>query len=294
VPSPELEVVNDLLRAVKFSDMSLEQQRAAVESGAGSVPDGTEITGIDVGGGPCEWIATPGHEASITTIFSVRGGGYSLGSLNSNRHFCGLLSDTASARVLNVGYRNAPEHRFPAALDDAVRAYRWLVGTGTEPGTVALAGNSAGGGLVLAMLLALRDAGDPLPACAAVISPWTDLAVTGHSVVANAETEVMLDPAGIANTASLYADADLLEDPYVSPLYGDLAGLPPILIHVSGAEILLDDSTRLAAKALQADVDLTIEIVDHMPHVWHLFAGVVPEADDSLASLGLWLTRYLA
>ena len=200
-----------------------------------------------------------------------------------------MLADIGGARVLNVGYRNAPEHRHPAALDDAVRAYRWLLRTGTDPLDVVLAGNSAGGGLVLATLLALRDHGDPLPAGAVVISPWTDLAVTGDSIRSNAVTEVMLDASGVLDTALLYADDDQLHHPYVSPLYGDPTGLPPLLVHVSDAEILLDDSRRFVDNARRGGVETTMTVVEGVPHVWHLFAGLLPEADESLLEIGLWL-----
>jgi epsilon-lactone hydrolase len=231
---------------------------------------------------------------SARTVVALRGGGYCLGSLNSNRRFCELLGDVTSARVLNVGYRNAPEHRHPAALDDALAAYRWLLDTGVDPATVAVAGNSAGGGLALALLLALRDAGDVLPAAAVAVSPWTDLANTGASIVANAATEVMLDPVHIADTAAHYADADRLHDPYVSPLYGDLTGLPPLLIHASETELLRDDAVRLAERACAGGVDITLELVADMPHVWHLFAGLLPEADDAMLRIGIWLGKPLA
>lgn len=195
--------------------------------------------------------------------------------------------------MLNLGYRRAPEHRFPAALDDARAAYRWLLGSGTPASDIAVVGNSAGGGLTLALLLALRDAGDPLPGCAAVVSPWTDLAVTGESITTNAATEVMLDPGGMRDTAALYADEAQVTDPHVSPLYGDPRGLPPVLVHVSGAEILLDDSVRFVDRARAAGVDIELTIVDGMPHVWHVFAGVLPEADEALAALGRWIVGRL-
>jgi acetyl esterase/lipase len=293
MPSEELELIDELLRSQAFSQMTMEEQRAVVESGAGQIPEGTSIVAVDADGVPCEWITVPGA-GDGTTVVALRGGGYCLGSLRSNRHFCALLSARTSARVLNVGYRNAPEHRFPAALDDTTGAYQWLLGQGVDPPETAFAGNSAGGGLVLATLLARRDAGEPLPRCAAVISPWTDLANTGGSLVTNASTEVMLDPTGIDGTALLYADEDQRRDPHVSPLYGDPTGLPPLLIHASGAEILLDDSLRFAASAAGAGVDVTIDVVDGMPHVWHLFAGFLPEADTAMDQIGSWLAAQLA
>jgi epsilon-lactone hydrolase len=288
VPSEELDIVIELLRARPLSQLSLEEQRAVVETSAGSLPEGTEVVAVDSGGVASEWVTAPGADVGWTVV-ALRGGGYCLGSLTSNRRFSALLSQHAGARVLNVGYRNAPEHRYPAALDDAVAAYRWLLATGTDPATVVLCGNSAGGGLALACLLALRDAGDPAPSGAVAMSPWTDLAATGESVMTNAPTELMLDPDGVLDTARMYADDAQLTDPYVSPLYGDLHGLPPLLLHVSGAEILRDDTLRFADKAQGAGVRVTVDVVDRMPHVWHLFAGFLPEADAAFAQVGEWV-----
>ena len=176
-------------------------------------------------------------------------------------------------------------------MDDAVAAYTWLLQSGTPPSALAVVGNSAGGGLALATLLTLRDAGMPMPACGAVISPWTDLAATGASVASNAATEVLLDPASLRTTAELYADPDQLTLPGVSPLYGDPTGLPPLLVHVSGSEILLDDSLRFVARARAAGVAVELQVVDGMPHVWHLFAGFLPDADTALAALGRWVAE---
>lgn len=288
-PSPELVALNEMLAAVDLSAMTLDEQRATIEAASdGSVSD-TDVEPVLVGGVPCEWVGA----GDAATIVAVRGGGYCIGSLRSNRRFSALLADTCGVRVLNVGYRNAPEDPYPAALHDVLHAYRGLLAAGVAPATVAFVGNSAGGGLTLAGLLALRDAGDPLPACAAVISPWTDLTNSGASVRANAATEVMLDPRSVDATAARYATVDQLTHPYVSPLFGDPTGLPPLLVHVSDAEILLDDARRLAARAQAAGVAVTLHVEPFVPHVWHVFAGLVPEADDALVRLGLWLLGHL-
>jgi monoterpene epsilon-lactone hydrolase len=292
VASVEVEVVNELVRSLRLSELSLDDQRLAMDAGAGAVPAGVSVASVDADGVPCEWVTTSGATPEVT-IVCLRGGGYCLGSLASNRRFCGLLADVTGARVLNVGYRNAPEHRFPAALHDVMRAYRWLLAAGAAPATLAVVGNSAGGGLVLASLLALRDARDPLPVAAIAISPWTDLAATGASITSNAVTEVMLDPSAVTHTAALYADPDQFRNPLVSPLYGDLHGLPPLLLHASSTEILRDDASRFAARARAANVDVTITVVDGMPHVWHLFAGAIPEADDALIDLAIWLAERM-
>ena len=290
--SDELVEINAMLRSQVMAAMSLEEQRDVFEGSAGAHPDGTRI---DAGGPdevPCEWLVPTGNTAGFT-ILSLGGGGYCLGSLASNRRFSGLLAEVTGAKVLSVGYRRAPEHPFPAAIEDALAAYRWLVGTGIPASSIAVVGNSAGGGLALALLLALRDAGDALPGCAAAMSPWTDLALTGDSITSNAATEVMLDPIAIADTAAMYVDPDRATDPLASPLQGDLAGLPPVLLHASRAEILRDDSIRFAEKARAAGSDVTLTLVDDAPHVWHLFAGLLPEADDALDAVGRWITEQM-
>jgi monoterpene epsilon-lactone hydrolase len=289
----DVDMVNELLRSMPMSGLTLDEQRAVMHDRAGRVGDGLDVATVDADGVPCEWITAPDAPPG-RTIVCLRGGGFCVGSLITNRRFCGLLADLTGIRVLNVGYRNAPEHRFPAALDDTTRAYRWLLTTGAAPDSIGIVGNSAGGGLALATLIALRDAGDSLPAAAVALSPWTDLAATGESITTNAATEVMLDPQAITSTALLYADADQLRQPLVSPLYGDLRGLPPLLVHASTTEILRDDAVRFAARARAAGVDTTIDLVDGMPHVWHLFAGTLTAADDALLDIAIWLTEHLA
>ena len=290
VASEELQVVRELLRGLGLDAMTVEERRAATDSAASVPPAGTTVTPADAGGVPAEWVAAAGARADRVLMY-LHGGGYQLGSPAMLRNLVALLSAAASARVLGVGYRLAPEHPFPAALDDAVAASRWLLASGSDPAAIAIAGDSSGGGLALGTLVALRDAGDPLPAAAAVISPWTDLALTGESLRTRADVEVMLKPAGMPETAAAYLAGADPRHPRASPLYADLHGLPPILIHVGDAEVILDDSTRFAARAQAAGVDVTLEIWDEMPHVWHAFAGLLPEADEAVARLGAWLDR---
>jgi len=234
-----------------------------------------------------------GTPAGDRVLLYFHGGGYQIGSPATLRRMVALLAADAQARVLSVDYRLAPEHPFPAAVDDAVAAYRWLLGGGTDPATVALAGDSSGGGLALATLVALRDAGEPMPAAAFAISPWTDLALTGESLRTRAAAEMMVRPDGMPETAALYLAGADPRHPHASPLYADLRGLPPLLIHVGDAEVVLDDSTRFAARAREAGVDVTLEVWDEMPHVWHAFAGLLPEADQAIARAGRWLRARL-
>jgi epsilon-lactone hydrolase len=238
---------------------------------------------------PAEWVVAAGADSDRVLLY-LHGGAYQIGSPATHRHMVALLSGAAGARVLSVDYRLAPEHPFPAALDDAVTAYRWLLATGTDRGVLALAGDSAGGGLALATLVALRDAGEAMPAAAVVLSPWTDLALTGESLRTRADADVLIKPGGMAETAEAYLAGQDPRHPYASPLYADLHGLPPLLIHVGDAEVILDDSTRLAARARDHGVDVTLEVWDEMPHVWHAFAGLLPEADQAIERIGGWLS----
>ena len=197
--------------------------------------------------------------------------------------------------MLNVDYRLAPEHPHPAAVDDAVAAYRWLTTDGgIAPERVVLCGDSAGGGLAVATLLALRDAGDPLPAGAALISPWTDLTFSGASHDTRLDVDPMCSRTSLSPSVEAYVGDGDPKAPLVSPAHADLAGLPPLLIHVGDHETLLDDSTMLAERAAAAGVDVELWVAPEMIHVWHVFAGMVPESDVALATLGRWIEARLS
>ena len=285
--SEELQVVLELLRGIDLDHMTVTERRAATASVA-QAPAGTRVAAADAGGVPAEWVTAAGMAAGRVIMY-LHGGAYQLGSPATLRHLVALLSAAAQARAFSVDYRLAPEHPFPAAVDDAVAAYRWLLAAGHDPASIAIAGDSAGGGLTLATLVALRDSGDRLPAAAVAMSPWTDLALTGESLRTRADADVMIKPAGLQQTAALYLAGADPGHPYASPLYADLHGLPPILIHVGDAEVILDDSTRFATRARLAGVDVTLEIWDEMPHVFQAFAGLLPEADQAVAQIGSWL-----
>ena len=225
---------------------------------------------------------------SVRVLLYLHGGAYQVGSPTTLRRMIALISAAAQVRVLSAGYRLAPEHPFPAAVDDALAAHRFLLHRGADPAAITIAGDSAGGGLALATLVALRDAGDPLPVAAVAMSPWTDLALTGGSLSTRAGADVMIQPDGMRESAATYLAGEDPRYPYASPLYADLHGLPPILIHVGDAEVILD-STRFAAKARAAGVDVTLEVWDQMPHVWHAFAGLLPESGQAIERIGGWL-----
>lgn len=266
---------------------------AATLAALPEIPAG-RVEAVDAGGVPAEWVHPAGGEEPAGTLLYFHGGGYYQGSPVTHRRLVSALAAAAGVRALSVDYRLAPENPFPAALDDALAAYRWLTGpAGESPSRVIVSGDSAGGGLSAALLLALRDAGDALPGGAYLISPWTDLAGTGESVRSRAGVEPMLDPAGVEATARLYLPEGDLTDPRVSPLYADPAGLPPLLVHVGDLEILLDDSRRLAERARQAGVAVELEVWPDSFHVFQMMVGLVPEADEAVARAGAWMAGRL-
>jgi acetyl esterase/lipase len=226
------------------------------------------------------------------SILFLHGGGYCFGSIKMYRDLAARLADAAAACVVLPEYRLSPEHRFPAALEDASAAWQWMLEQGMSAESAAIMGDSAGGGLALALTLSLRDAGQALPACLVCLSPWTDLACTGETLSTNADVDPMLPPDGIRECAARYCDGQDPHDPRISPLYGDLCGLPPLLIQVGTSEVLLADSTRLAEKARAADVETTLNVWDSMWHVWHLFAWLVPESRRAIREAGTFIQRH--
>ncbi|MPW16058.1 alpha/beta hydrolase fold domain-containing protein [Paraburkholderia sp. CNPSo 3157] len=228
-----------------------------------------------------EWLTRADGQYAATILY-LHGGGYYFCSPQTHRAASFGLATRSDARVFSLDYRLAPEHPFPAALDDALAAYRHLLEEGTKPESIVIAGDSAGGGLALATLVALRDAGNSLPAGAVLFSPWTDLAATGASLETNDGIDPMFHGPSVARAAKLYLGGTPATHPYASPLYADLSGLPPLFMQVSSTEVLLDDSRRVADKARTAGVDVDFEIWRKMPHVWQLWVPFIPEAGRSL------------
>ena len=237
-----------------------------------------------------EWVVPPGA-SSRSVILYLHGGGWTLGWTNVHRRLVAHLCRAAGCRALAVDYRLAPEHPFPAALDDCVVAYRWLLRGGTAPRDVAIAGDSAGGNLTLTTLMSLRDAGEPLPAAAVCISPMTDLEGTGESFRTNDDVAVTAEFA--LAMARHYAGGRDPKLPLLSPHHGDLRGLPPLLVQVGGDEILLSDAERLADQARAAGVEVRLEVWPGMWHVWHLLSPFVPEARQAVAAAGAFLRERL-
>jgi acetyl esterase/lipase len=255
-------------------------------------PDDVAIENADADGVPGEWISAPGADPD-TVIFYLHGGGYTIGSVNSHRQMISIISRSSGARAFAIDYRLAPENPFPAALEDATKAYRWLLAQGVDPGRTVIAGDSAGGGRTAATLLSLRDSGDPLPAAAALISPWTDMEGSGESMKTRAAADPMIRADGSHTAAKAYMGSGDPRNPLASPIHADLSGLPPMLIHVGDAEVLLDDSTRLAAKAEADGVDVTLEVWDEMIHVWHFFADRLPEGQQAIDRIGEFVRQHV-
>lgn len=224
----------------------------------------------------------------------VHGGGYVACSAATHRPITAGLARRTHRRILALDYRLAPEHRFPAALDDTVAAYHWLLEQGVAPRALALAGDSAGGGLVLATLVRLRDEGVPLPSCAVCFSPWTDLAGTGASLQRNDGRCAMFRPRNIPDFARAYLASASPLNPYASPVYADLRGLPPLLLQVESTELLLDDARRVHDKVREAGGVSRLEVVDGVFHGWQMLDGFMPEATQALDQASLFMSEPMS
>ena len=284
------------MRQIHCADYStVEQSRrrlAATRAWLPRIPRDVAIRSTNQDGIAGEWITAPGIERGRVVLF-FHGGAYAVGSVAHYRDFAWRLSAAARAAVFTVEYRLAPEHPFPAALEDATAAWNWLLNRGFEAKNMVIGGDSAGGGLTLAALLALRDSGAVLPAAALCISPWTDLSASGESLSFNAGT----DPFIVAEVLPIVARAYLGEtdprNPLVSPLFGDPTNLPPLAIHVGSTEVLLSDSTRFADKAQAAGVDVSLKVWHAMPHIFHLCAFYLPEGRNVIQECGQFIREHL-
>jgi monoterpene epsilon-lactone hydrolase len=296
--SDEAKQFHELLDALPQSDAppSIEESRAAIEGAAfiTGEPEGVTYEPVDAGGVAAEW-AIPAPPAPGRVLLYLHGGGYSAGSIASHRNLVGHLAKAAGVRGLSVEYRLAPEHPFPAGLDDAVTAFSWLLTEGYEPHHIGIGGDSAGGGLALATALALRQRGLPVPGGLVLLSPWTDLASTGDSITSNVGKDLLLRRIeGDNPQISWYTGTHEVTNPLISPLYADFGDFPAMIVHVGGDELLRDDSVRLAERASAAGCEVAIEVWPGMQHVFQIAAGHVPESDSSVAKLGAWLADRLA
>jgi epsilon-lactone hydrolase len=280
----EINVIRGLL-AAHPRPASLDERRKRLDALGAQypLPPDVRVEPVDANGVAAEWTTTPEADPTRAILF-LHGGGYISGSIDSHRHMIAQAGREARARTLALGYRLAPEHPFPAALDDAIAGYRFLLSQGFAPETIAVAGESAGGGLAVATLVSLHDAGEPLPACAWLSSPWVDLTMTGASIRTKAAVDPLLSEPYLAELAKAYLNGTDPLNPLASPLHADLRGLPPMLIQVGSAEILLDDAVRLAGAAGAADVRVTLEVWPDMIHAWHLFYQQVAAGRRALAA----------
>ncbi len=294
MPSPEHEQLIQMLTSrPRAESPTLAEQRQGFEqlTALFPVPEDVTTEKADAAGVPAEWVRAPGAREDRTILY-LHGGGYIIGSVATHRELVSRLSRATGARCLNVDYRLAPEHPFPAAVEDATTAYRWLLSMGSEPGRIVVAGDSAGGGLTLATLLALRDAGDPVPAAGVCLSPWTDLEGTGDSARPGAVDDPLLQLDGLLEMGKAYIGDGNARDPLAAPVYADYTGIPPLLIQVGTREILLDDARRVADSARAAGVDVTLEAWEGLIHVWPLF-GPIPEAQEALTRIAAFLEKHV-
>jgi len=244
-----------------------------------------------VGGVAGEW-----HEAQLgskeTVVLYLHGGGYVLGSPTSHAGMASMMADLAQARVFVLAYRLAPETPFPGALEDAISAYKALLEKGEKPEKIVIAGDSAGGGLAVALMVALKEEGIPLPAAGVCLSPWADLSFSGDSMQANAKADSILCRESLVWLGGQYLADLAANDPRVSPIFADLTGLPPLLIQVGSDEVLLDDAVRLNKVAKKAGVDSTLEIWNGQVHVWPLMSKLIPEARQALQGIGTFIKTH--
>lgn len=253
----------------------------------GGAPD-AKCEKVDAGGVPAEWVMAPGCDAQRAVLY-LHGGGYAIGSINTHRRLAYDVSAASGARVLVIDYRLAPEHPFPAPVEDATTAWRWLLQQGLAANRLAIAGDSAGGGLTIAVLVNLRDRKLGLPACAVALSPWVDLEGMGESITLRAAQDPIVQKAGLLWMAGMYLNGQDVRSPLAAPLYADLKGLPPVLVQAGTAETLLDDSTRIAERLHAAGVDVRLALWPNMPHVFPLFAPILSEGREGCLEIGAFI-----
>ncbi|HKX28454.1 MAG TPA: alpha/beta hydrolase [Blastocatellia bacterium] len=258
-----------------------------------AVANGVQVRPVEEGQVKGEWVEAA--ERPQLTIYYLHGGGYMACSPATHRQFCAAISRRADARVFSLDYRLAPEHRFPAAVEDAVQGYRWLLAQGEDPARIVIGGDSAGGGLTMATLLSLRDQGLPLPRAAFCFSPWTDLTASGQSLVTNNLRDSMFYGDSIRRAPVIYLGSAPATDPLASPIFGDLTNLPPLMIFASKAEVLLDDSVRLAERARQCGVEVDLRLWDDLPHAWPVMIGFkLPEARAAIMELADFIRQRIS
>jgi epsilon-lactone hydrolase len=292
----QLQQIVQMLKAQPIAGRpTVQETRATFEQMTKLFPVAADVKcePVNAGGVKSEWVTAPGADAGRTVLY-LHGGGYVIGSINTHRDLAARISRAAKARVLIIDYRLAPEHPFPAAVEDSVAAYRWMLASGLKASRIAVAGDSAGGGLTVATLVAIRDAKLASPGAGVCLSPWTDLEGLGDSMKTKAAVDPMVNKEALIEMAVHYLAGQNPRSPLAAPLYADLAGLPPLLIQVGTAETLLDDSTRLAERARKAGVKVTLEPWENMIHVFQVFAPMLDEGQQAIDKIGEYIRANAA
>jgi acetyl esterase/lipase len=292
----QLRAVREAARGIDVATLTIEQMRTASEAMmamVGVMPDGVTVSETTAAGRPALWVDASAADPTSVVLY-LHGGAYIMNSPRSHARLTGAIGLAAGCRVLSLDYRLAPEHPFPAAVDDAVAAYRWLLAEGFDPSRLAISGDSAGGGLTVATLVALREAGLAQPAAGVVLSPWTELEGVGESMTTKAESDLLIRHADMAHVAAMYLGGADARSPLAAPIYADLTGIAPLYIQVGGDEVLLDDATRLAVRASHAGVAVRLDVFPEMQHVFQAAVGMLPEADDAVARIGQHLRSAFA
>jgi acetyl esterase/lipase len=257
-------------------------------------PRNVSVEEISIEGISCEWLFPPSYNKDWVVIY-LHGGAYIAGSPNTHRGLAARIGKTSESPVLFIDYSRAPENPFPAALDDVVKVYSWLIKQKeVNPKKIVITGDSAGGGLTLSTLIKLREDGMSLPAAAVCLSPWTDLAITGESVEKKAKEEIMLTRNELIQSAKIYLGDTDCKNPLASPLYADLKGLPPILLQTGSKEIILDDTTRFAKKAKEEGVEVISDIWPGLWHVFQIYGNLMPESKKALEKIGRFIREKLS
>lgn len=290
----EIEAIRALLLARPRPDELSERRKRLDDLGTQyKIPTDVHIESVEANGVRAEWSSTPDADPACVILF-LHGGGYVSGSLDSHRPLAMEIGRVCGARTLALGYRLAPEYPFPAALEDALAGYRFLLSSGIDPRHIAVAGDSAGGGLTVALMVSARDAGLPQPACGWCISPWVDLECLGESMTSKAEVDPLIQKSYLKELAAAYLNGADPRTPLASPIYAGLNGLAPLLIQVGSAETLLDDAVRLANVAGVADVAVTLEIWPDMIHAWPLFHQQVTAGRHAIARAAAFIQSRMS
>jgi acetyl esterase/lipase len=295
MPSKEYKTILELLNSIPdTSGLSFEERRSGFETRASQLPiaESVSFEAVSVEGIPAEWIVPEGTPEQNVLLY-LHGGAYCIGSLNTHRGMVSHIAKAAETRALSIDYRLAPENPFPAAIEDSISAYKWLLSQGIAARSIIIAGDSAGGGLTVSAMVSLRENSIPLPAAAVLISPWVDLALTGDSIISKADIDPYVTKEELLKWARAYMGDSDLRTPLASPLYADLSGLPPMLIQAGTAEILLDDAIRMADRARKDGVDITLNTAEDMCHVWHVFSSMLPEAMEANEEVARFMRKHL-